>query len=73
MSPNVGDQGFLNSFFGQWYQSPSAHHLESTYNSMVRVAGTPAWQAMVGSRLKVLHFSGSTKPWNRMEDAQVVV
>ena len=73
MSPNVGDQGFLNSFFQQWYQSPSVHHLESTYNSMVRVAGTPAWQAMVGSRLKVLHFSGSTKPWNRMEDAQVVV
>lgn len=48
-------------------------HLESTYNSLVRVAGTPALQTTLPSRLKVLHFSGSTKSWNRMEDLQVAV
>ncbi|CAI5510612.1 unnamed protein product [Closterium sp. Naga37s-1] len=30
VSPNVGDQGFLNSYFSSWYQQGPVHHIDYT-------------------------------------------
>lgn len=70
VSPNVGDQGFLNSYFRNWYGAGSAHHLEYGYNALVRISVSPAWKDFIEPTLKVLHFSGTTKPWNMMVDKQ---
>ena len=70
MSPNVGDQGFLNSYFRDWYASDVTHHLPYGYNALVRISVSPAWKDFIEPTLKVLHFSGTTKPWNSMVDKQ---
>eukprot|EP00271_Cylindrocystis_brebissonii_P022200 TRINITY_DN840_c0_g2_i1.p1 TRINITY_DN840_c0_g2~~TRINITY_DN840_c0_g2_i1.p1 ORF type:complete len:1006 (+),score=150.73 TRINITY_DN840_c0_g2_i1:961-3978(+) len=70
ISPNVGDQGFLNSYFADWYKQSADHHLPYTYNALVRISRSPAWKHFIAPGLKVLHFSGNTKPWNMMVDRQ---
>ncbi|GJP29484.1 hypothetical protein CLOM_g16752 [Closterium sp. NIES-68] len=70
ISPNVGDQGFLNSYFSSWYQQGPLHHIDYTYNALVRISVSPGWRLFIEPKLKVLHFSGNTKPWNMMVDRQ---
>ncbi|CAI7804717.1 unnamed protein product, partial [Closterium sp. NIES-54] len=69
-SPNVGDQGFLNNYFSDWYSQGPSHHLPYAFNPLVRLSGWEGWDKFVQPQLRVLHFSGSTKPWNTMEDKQ---
>ncbi|CAI5517975.1 unnamed protein product [Closterium sp. Naga37s-1] len=69
-SPNVGDQGFLNNYFSDWYSQGPSHHLPYAFNPLVRLSGWEGWEKFVQPQLRVLHFSGSTKPWNTMEDKQ---
>lgn len=71
LSPNVGDQGFLNSYFKGWYQQGPEHHIDYTYNALVRISVNPGWKQFIEPNLRILHFSGNTKPWNMMVDKQV--
>lgn len=70
VSLNMGDQGFLNSYLHDWYKASSTHHLEFGYNALVRNSVSPLWNDSIEPSLKVLHFSGTTKPWNMMDDKQ---
>jgi len=69
-----GDQGFLNSFFRNWYEMPSHSRLPSTYNIVQTMAHLypPAWK-LHEPNMRVLHFSGDPhmKPWRA--DGRVVV
>ncbi len=57
------DQGFLNSYFADWYAGPSERRLPMIYN-MPRMLAiyAPAWER-VKADMKVLHFHGPRKPW----------
>ncbi|XP_011381782.1 glycogenin-2 [Pteropus vampyrus] len=59
------DQGLLNSFFSSWPTADIRKHLPFTYNLSSNTAYTysPAFRQF-GSSVKVVHFLGSTKPWN---------
>ncbi|VTJ87260.1 Hypothetical predicted protein [Marmota monax] len=59
------DQGLLNSFFSDWPTADIHKHLPFIYNLTSNAAYTysPAFQQF-GSSAKVVHFLGSTKPWN---------
>lgn len=59
------DQGLLNSFFSSWPTADIRKHLPFTYNlsSNTAYTYTPAFRQF-GSSVKVVHFLGSTKPWN---------
>ncbi|ELK09002.1 Glycogenin-2 [Pteropus alecto] len=59
------DQGLLNSFFSSWPTADIRKHLPFTYNLSSSTAYTysPAFRQF-GSSVKVVHFLGSTKPWN---------
>lgn len=70
-SPNIGDQGFLNNYFPNWYSLPREHHLDFSYNVMIRASGTSSFDHFVGENAKVLHYSGWKKPWNGVQDAMV--
>eukprot|EP00871_Galdieria_phlegrea_P002310 jgi/Galph1/307/GphlegSOOS_G5068.1 len=62
-SYNVGDQGFLNWYFGvEWSQNKS-RHLPLNYNVLLKYRDTIMW-GHVKDDIKVLHFTGETKPWN---------
>lgn len=65
-SPNVGDQGFLNEYFSDWYTKGGKLHYG--YNALVRVSQFSTWDAWVEPKLMVLHFSGLSKPWNVVQD-----
>ena len=67
-SPNVGDQGFLNSYFSDWYSKGERYRLPYTYNAFVRHASLASWSAWVKPYVKVLHYSGNGKPWNMRQD-----
>lgn len=71
-SPNFGDQGFLNNFFPLWNVLGPNHHLPLTDNLLVRMAGKNLLQNFDDGQVRILHFSGSTKPWNMMTDKQVI-
>lgn len=66
-SHDRGDTGFLNSFFGDWYQRPPAARLPFRYNAqrtlywMTHDREPGYWEAC--KPIKVLHFSSSPKPW----------
>ena len=66
-SYNVGDQGFLNAFYKDWYTESSEKHLPYIYNAMVRNSNFMFWKS-VEDNIKVLHYSGESKPWNHMRD-----
>ncbi|XP_046299373.1 glycogenin-2 isoform X9 [Marmota monax] len=65
------DQGLLNSFFSDWPTADIHKHLPFIYNLTSNAAYTysPAFQQF-GSSAKVVHFLGSTKPWNCTYDPQ---
>jgi lipopolysaccharide biosynthesis glycosyltransferase len=63
-SYNLGDQGFLNSFFGeQWRSNPKRFHLPLEYNTLLKMRESILWPTLQG-RVRVVHFTGETKPWN---------
>ena len=58
-----GDQGFLNSFYPDWFTGPAGHRLPMIYNVPRLLAFyATAWRRLEG-RIKVLHFYGPQKPW----------
>ena len=59
------DQGFLNSYFADWFTGPPERRLPSEYNAshFLYMYG-PAWRDML-PRLRVLHFMGPRKPWRQ--------
>ncbi|XP_032123689.1 glycogenin-2 isoform X2 [Sapajus apella] len=59
------DQGLLNSFFRSWSTADIQKHLPFIYNLSTNTTYTysPAFKQF-GSSAKVVHFLGSTKPWN---------
>ncbi|XP_061844520.1 glycogenin-2 isoform X2 [Colius striatus] len=60
-----GDQGLLNSFFSNWATADIGKHLPFLYNLSSSAVYTyvPAFNHF-GRDAKVIHFLGSTKPWN---------
>ncbi|KAM5197316.1 glycogenin-2 isoform 2-T2 [Hipposideros larvatus] len=65
------DQGLLNSFFSSWSTADIHKHLPFIYNLSSNTAYTysPAFKQF-GASAKVVHFLGSTKPWNYTYDPQ---
>ncbi|XP_029095837.1 glycogenin-2 isoform X3 [Monodon monoceros] len=65
------DQGLLNSFFSNWSTADIQKHLPFIYNLSSNTAYTysPAFKQF-GSSAKVVHFLGSSKPWNYKYDPQ---
>ncbi|NXJ09502.1 GLYG protein, partial [Odontophorus gujanensis] len=65
------DQGLLNTFFSSWATADMSKHLPFIYNlsSTSVYSYLPAFKAF-GSNTKVVHFLGSTKPWNYTYDSQ---
>jgi len=61
-----GDQGLLNSFFGDWGFGNMSRHLPYTYNccSVTFYSYLPALKQFA-SKVKVVHFIGADKPWTR--------
>ena len=62
-SYNVGDQGFLNWFFGEDWKSNYSHQLPLIYNVMPKYIGSVIYQKIYRD-IKVMHFTAETKPWN---------
>ncbi|XP_044792650.2 glycogenin-2 isoform X6 [Bubalus bubalis] len=59
------DQGLLNSFFSNWSTADIQKHLPFIYNlsSNTTYTYSPAFKQF-GSSAKVVHFLGSSKPWD---------
>jgi glycogenin glucosyltransferase len=61
-----GDQGFLNSFYADWYAMPAAHRLPAGYNLPNFIHqfahGHPSLRATLAREAKVLHYMVQ-KPW----------
>ncbi|CAI5986779.1 unnamed protein product [Closterium sp. NIES-64] len=51
-SPNVGDQGFLNNYFSDWYSQGPSHHLPYAFNPLVRLSGWEGWEKFVQPQLR---------------------
>ena len=63
-SYNLGDQGFLNAFFGErWMSDHRRRHLPLSYNVLLKYRDTLLW-SQLENHTRVLHFTGETKPWN---------
>ncbi|CAL9698516.1 unnamed protein product [Knipowitschia caucasica] len=60
-----GDQGLLNSFFSSWPHTDLSKHLPFIYNLSASTVYSylPAFKRF-GHQAKIVHFLGSTKPWN---------
>ncbi|XP_041923227.1 glycogenin-1-like [Alosa sapidissima] len=60
-----GDQGVLNAYFGDWATTDISKHLPFIYNlsSVALYTYAPAFKQF-GSKAKVVHFLGATKPWS---------
>ena len=69
-----GDQGLLNTFFSTWATGPSERRIPFVYNLTFNACYSyaPAFERYK-SDVRVVHFIGSTKPWNfsRFSDGQV--
>lgn len=65
-----GDQGLLNLFFSDWATADITKHLPFVYNmcSTSTYSYLPALKQF-GSRVKIIHFIGSSKPWLQQFDA----
>ncbi|XP_064021636.1 glycogenin-1 isoform X2 [Pogoniulus pusillus] len=65
------DQGLLNTFFSSWATTDMSKHLPFIYNlsSTSVYSYLPAFKAF-GANTKVVHFLGSTKPWNYTYDSR---
>ncbi|XP_014662913.1 PREDICTED: glycogenin-1-like isoform X2 [Priapulus caudatus] len=66
-----GDQGLLNTFFGDWGTADIKKHLPFIYNMTASSTYTylPAYKQF-GKGVKVVHFLGSRKPWHYRFNAQ---
>ena len=60
-----GDQGLLNSYFNDWSTKDISKHLPFVYNMAANLTYSylPALLRF-GTQVKIVHFLGSTKPWN---------
>jgi len=60
-----GDQGLLNQYFSDWFDSDIAKRLSFIYNMHSTASYTylPAFKKF-GERVKVIHFLGAIKPWH---------
>ena len=57
------DQGFLNSYFSDWYTGPAEHRLPAKFNLSVYLYQYRATWRLVMQDARVLHFTGANKPW----------
>ena len=61
-----GDQGFLNTFFADWYAMPAAHRLPAGYNLHHFIyqfmSGHPSLRAEVQREARIIHYTVQ-KPW----------
>jgi alpha-N-acetylglucosamine transferase len=61
-----GDQGFLNTFFPDWYTGPAAHRLPAGYNLHQFIYGFlqahPALAPQLEREAKIIHYTVQ-KPW----------
>ena len=61
-----GDQGFLNTFYADWYAMPAANRLPVGYNIASFIYqfahGHPSLQATLTREAKILHYMVQ-KPW----------
>lgn len=73
-SYNGGDQGFLNSYFSDWYSLPARHRLAAGYNAVLFFPDhyhPPAWFHLDSPKsffgpIKLVHFANPwSKPWGR--------
>ncbi|XP_040469629.1 glycogenin-1 isoform X3 [Falco naumanni] len=71
LSQHGADQGLLNTFFSSWATTDISKHLPFIYNlsSTSVYSYLPAFKAF-GANTKVVHFLGSTKPWNYTYDSR---
>jgi glycogenin glucosyltransferase len=64
-----GDQGFLNSFYPDWYAMPVAHRLPSGYNLFSFIyqflRGHPQLSQQLEREARILHYAVQ-KPWSAM-------
>lgn len=59
-----GDQGLLNTYFGNWATEDISRHLSFVYNmSSIAVYSYPPAYKKFGKNVKIVHFLGSLKPW----------
>jgi glycogenin len=62
-----GDQGFLNSFFANWYAMPPAHRLPAGYNLFHFIfqflRGHPSLSRSLERDTKIIHYAVQ-KPWH---------
>ena len=62
-----GDQGFLNTFFANWYAMPVAHRLPAGYNLMHFILqfqrSHPVLKHALEKEAKVIHYA-IQKPWH---------
>ena len=62
-----GDQGFLNSYFPDWFHGDACYRLPQIYNvSQLTFFYHTAWNRLLPV-MKILHFTGS-KPWQRRKN-----
>ena len=54
-SYNVGDQGYLNQFFGEQWKHNTSKHLPLEYNVLIKYKGTVIWPA-IKDNIKVCSF-----------------
>lgn len=58
-----GDQGFLNSYFPDWFEGPPESRLPARYNvPRIFYYYEPSWKRLFDD-MRVLHFNGTFKPW----------
>ena len=62
-SYNVGDQGYLNWYFGRKWRSNTSYHLPLIYNVLIKYRDSVIWPT-IKDNIKVVHFTAETKPWN---------
>ena len=59
-----GDQGFLNSYFPDWFTGDPSRRLPMKFNTpRTHYLYRPSWDRF-SHDMRILHFFGPTKPWN---------
>ncbi len=55
-SYNVGDQGYLNHYFGEQWKHDTSKHLPLEYNVLIKYKGSVIWPA-IKDNIKVINIS----------------
>ena len=69
-----GDTGFLNAYFGDWFERPASSRLSFGYNAQrtlfwfTHTTRSGYWESI--QPLKIIHYSSSPKPWDCSPDAR---